>query len=136
MDIEIGDAIFDALKLYNEKMGAPYGNVVVPMPTATPTYPYSVFDEITNLQDKNYTSHFDRISTVGYKLEIYAKTKDGVDKRTIARSVAKFLNDFLTDKIGLWQIGYNPIPQVNKNSIYQITITYMAKLHENRKMLY
>ena len=136
MDIKIADEIFEALKYYNKKIGSPYGNVVVPYPTTKPTYPYCVFDEINNIENPQSRSDFDRVSTIGYKLEIYAKTKGCIDNRTIARDIAQKLNSFLTRNVGLRQVGFVPVPQVNQSSIYQITITYIGKLHENRKTIY
>jgi hypothetical protein len=136
MDIQIGNDIFEALKHYSKEIGSPYDCEIVQYPPSSPTFPLVVFDEINNLESQTYRSNFDRISTLGYRLDVFAKPKDGVDKRTIAREVAKKLNDFLTKYVGLTQLSFNVMPQINHNSIYQITITYLARLHENRKSIY
>lgn len=133
MDIQVYEIIFNGLEEYNEEIGKPYDTAIVRYPSSKPTYPYCVFEEVSNLANRNYNTNFDRVATLGYKLEVYAKEKNKVSKQQIAREIAQKLNKFLTDKVGLRQISFTPVPQLNNSTIYQITITYSAQLHENRR---
>lgn len=136
MDIGVYEIIFNDLKAYNEDIGKPYDNAIVHYPSAKPTYPYCVFEEINNLANRSYNTNFDRVATLGYKLDIYAKEKNKVSKQQIAREVAQALNKFLTENVGLQQISFTVVPQLNNSTIYQITITYAAQLHENRRKFF
>lgn len=132
MDILAYNYLYDGLVDMNEKSGKPRGNVIVHYPTANPTYPYTVFDEIRNVANASYNTAFDRVASTGYVTRIYAKTKGKVDKQTIAREVAQMVDKYLT-YCGLLRISYNANESVNDNSIYEIIITYSGNLHENRR---
>lgn len=132
MDILAYNYLYDGLVDMNEKSGKPRGNVVVHYPTANPTYPYTVFDEIRNVANASYNTAFDRVASTGYVARIYAKTKGKVDKQTIAREVAQMVDKYLT-YCGLLRISYNANESVNDNSIYEIIMTYSGNLHENRR---
>jgi hypothetical protein len=132
MDILAYNDLYDGLVDFNEKSGKPRGNVIVHYPTANPTYPYTVFDEIRNVANPSYNTCFDRMSSTGYVARIYAKTKGKVDKQTIAREVAQMVDKYLT-YCGLLRISYNANESVNDNSIYEIIMTYSGNLHENRR---
>ena len=122
----------EGLKEYNESMGKPYGNVIVPYPTSTPTYPNTVFSETRNVANPTYNSNFDRVASLGYIVHIYAKTKNKVDKQTIAREIAQMVDKYLSS-FKLSRISYNALESVNDNSIYEIIMTYAGNLHENRR---
>lgn len=132
MDILAYNYLYDGLMDMNEKSGKPRGNVVVHYPTANPTYPYTVFDEIRNVANALYNTCFERVASTGYVARIYAKTKGKVDKQTIAREVAQMVDKYLT-YCGLLRISYNANESVNDNSIYEIIMTYSGNLHENRR---
>lgn len=132
MDIIAYNYLYDGLVDMNEKSGKPRGNVVVHYPTANPTYPYTVFDEIRNVANASYNTCFERMASTGYVARIYAKTKGKVDKQTIAREVAQMVDKYLT-YCGLLRISYNANESVNDNSIYEIIMTYSGNLHENRR---
>jgi hypothetical protein len=134
MDILAYNYLYDGLVDFNDKSGKPRGNVIVHYPTANPTYPYTVFDEIRNVANPSYNTCFDRVSSTGYVARIYAKTKGKVDKQTIAREVAQMVDKYLT-YCGLLRISYNANESVNDNSIYEIIMTYSGNLHENRRNL-
>lgn len=135
MDILIYDKIADGLKEYNSKLTDNYGNVVVQIPPAKPTYPLTKFDEIRNVANTAYNTPYDKVSSIGYRADIYAKTKGNVTKQTIARTIAKQVDDYLTQYVGLTQISWNVNELENDGSIYHITITYSANLHENRRKI-
>lgn len=132
MDILAYEYLKKGLKDYNEKSGKPRGNVIVPYPTANPTYPYTVFDEIRNVANSSYNTCFERVASTGYVARIYAKTKGKVDKQTIAREVAQMVDRYLSS-FNLTRISYNANESVNDNSIYEIIMTYSGNLHENRR---
>jgi hypothetical protein len=132
MNIGVYDDILDGLTEYNEIHSTEnYGNSVVPFATSKPTYPYTVFDEIRNMPTR-YNSCHDKVSSLGYKVEIYAKTEGNITKQTIARKIAKLMDDFLSGIVGLKQVSFNANPLINDASIYQIIITYENSFHENR----
>lgn len=133
MIITVYDEIFEALKEYNDTLEENYGNVIVGTAPSDPTYPLTVFDEISNAPSRRTNiKPLDRVDGLGYELNIYAKTMGEVLKQTIARAIAKQLDDFLTVEIGLTQLSMNPVPNVNDSSIYRINIRYSAKYYENR----
>lgn len=132
MDILAYEYLKNGLKEYNEKLGKPRGNVIVPYPTESTTYPHTVFQEIRNVANPSYNTCYDRVASTGYVARIYAKTKGKVDKQTIAREVAQMVDKYLT-YCGLLRISYNANESVNDNSIYEIIMTYSGNLHENRR---
>lgn len=136
MDIKVYEDILQGLKDYNESIEKPYSNAVVRYPTADTTYPHSVFRETANLVNQNYRGRFDRLATLGYSLVVYAKQKNKTPKDKVAREVAQQLNTYLTEVVGLTQVGYNYIPQMNDNSTCAVVITYTAQLHENRRRFF
>ena len=136
MDIQVYEDILQGLKDYNEKIGKPYNNVIVRYPTSETTYPHCVFREITNLTDPKYKGRFDKVATLGYYLEIFAKQKNKTPKDKIAREIAQKLNTYLTEVVGLNQMGFNVAPQINENSICRIIVTYTVQLHENRQRFF
>lgn len=136
MDTTFYDIVLRDMKVYNTGLSASnYGNVVVPFPTANPTYPYTVFDEIRNTAVQGFTTKLDKLATVAYRVDIYAKTKGNVTKQRVARTISEQIDNYLTNYVGLKQLSYNSIPQVNENSIYQLTLVYSGTLRENKRNL-
>ena len=133
MDILAYHYLHKGLEGFNEKSGKPHGNAVVHYATANPTYPYTVFDEIRNVANPSYNSCFERVSSTGYVVRIYAKTKGKIDKQTIAREVAQMADKYLSS-VNLTRVSYNANESVNDNSIYEIIMTYSGNLHENRRI--
>lgn len=134
MDILAYEYILQGLKEYNAKKEKPRGHIVVPYPTTDTTYPHTVFEEIRNVSNPLYNSCFDRVASVGYRADIYAKTKGNIDKQQIARECAKLVDEYLT-AIGLTRISFNVNELENGGSIYHIIMTYSGNLHENRRKL-
>lgn len=132
MDILAYEKLKEGLIDFNEKSGKPYGNVIVPYPTTNSTYPHTVFDEIRNVSNASFNTNFDRVSSLGFVVRIYAKTKGKVDKKTIAREVAQMIDKYLSS-FKLNRISYNAHESINDNSIYEIIMTYSGNLHENRR---
>lgn len=134
MDITTYDNILDGLKAYNEKAERPYGNSIVSIPTAKPTYPYTIIDEIRNISVPSLNGLIDKVSRVGYKVDIYAKTKGNVTKQTIARRIAQVVDEYLTG-IGLFRESYNIFVTEVDGSIYHIIMVYTGVVNEYRRNL-
>lgn len=134
MDILAYEYMLQGLKDYNATIEQNYGNVVVSTPPTNPTYPLTVFDEIRNVANPNYNSCYERVASVGYRADVYAKTKGSVSKQIIARRIAQEVDRYLTN-VGLTRVSFNVSELENDSSIYHIIITYSGNLHENRRNL-
>lgn len=134
MDILAYDYMLQGLKDYNATIEQNYGNVVIATAPTNPTYPLTIFDEIRNVSNVNYNSSYDRVASVGYRADIYAKTKGSVSKQIIARRIAQEVDRYLTN-VGLSRVSFNVSELENDSSIYHIIITYSGNLHENRRKL-
>jgi hypothetical protein len=132
MDILAYDYLLEGAKKFNEKNGKPYGNVVVATRTTNTTYPHTVIEEIRNVANPAFNTPFDRVSSNGYSVRIYAKNKGKFTKQFIARSIAQTMDYYLSN-CGLTRISFNANESVNDNSIYEIIMTYSGNLHENRR---
>lgn len=135
MDIQAYSYILNGLKEYNSKLDKNYGNVVVAYPTKNTTYPHTVFDEVRNVANRSYNTPYDKVASVGYRADIYAQTKGNVTKQEIARFIAKEVDNYLTNYVGLLQVSYNVSELENDSSIYHIILTYSGNLYENRRRM-
>lgn len=133
MDIIVYDDILQGMKEYNKRLENNYGNVVVGTAPIKPTFPLTVFDEIRNVANPNYNTCYERLASVGFRADIYAKTKSQESKQTIARRVAKYIDEYLTNCVGLTRVSFNVSDLENDASIYHIIMTYEGTLHENRR---
>ena len=131
MDILAYEYLKEGMKKYNEENGNPHGNAIVGYAPKNPTYPRTIFSEIRNVAT-NFNSCFDRVASTGYSVRIVAKTKNKLDKQTIAREVAQFIDKYLS-AFNLTRISYNENPSVNDDAFYEVIITYSGNLHENRR---
>ncbi len=134
MDILAYEYILQGLKDYNATIVQNYGNTVVATPPTNPTYPLTVFDEIRNVANPNYNTCYERVASVGYRADIYAKTKGSVTKQIIARKIAQEVDNYLTN-IGLTRVSFNVSELENDSSIYHIIMTYSGTLNEFRRNL-
>ena len=135
MDIIKYEELKEGLKEYNEKLGKPYGNEIVDYPPKNYASPNTIFIEVRN-NATSFNSCFDRVASVGYRVEIYAKTKNKIDKQKIAREIAYYVDLFLTSK-GLNRVSFNPNPNFNNSdgAIYGLIMMYEGSLHENRSKI-
>ena len=131
MDILAYEYMLQGLKDYNDTVGQNYGNVIVKYPTKNTTFPHTQFVEMRNVANQNYNGRFEKVASVGYYAKIYAKTKGSVDKLTVARTVAKIVDDYLTN-IGLTRVSYNVFDNEEGGTICEIIMTFSGNLHENR----
>ena len=132
MDILTYEYLLQGLKDYNSTISENYGNVVVATPPTKPTYPLTIIDEIRNVANPNYNSCYERVSSVGYRVDVYAKTKGSVSKQIIARKIAQEVDNYLTN-VGLTRASFNVSDLENDSSIYHIIMTYSGNLYENRR---
>lgn len=132
MDILAYDYLEQGLTDYNARMGCPYGNSIAPYATKNSTYPLTVVGEIRNVANANYNTCYEKVASVGYSVRIYAKTKGKVTKQTIAREIAKMVDNYFTN-IGLTRASYNANESLADDSIYEIIMTFSGNLHENRR---
>ena len=132
MDILAYDYVLQGLIDFNQKADKNYGNLVVPYPTKDPTFPLTVFAEIRNTANPLYNATHEKVASVGYRADIFAKTKGKVDKQTIAREIAVIVDEYLTN-IGLTRISFNLEELVNDASIVRIILTYSGNLQETRR---
>lgn len=136
MDISLFDNIYKGLSEYIKSLGKEnLGNTVVSEAPATPTFPLTVIDETNNIPLTGYTGIFERVAVVGYRIDIYAKTKGKMNKQEIARKIASQVDNFMRYKVGLNATSYNVMPRENDAGIYQIALVYSGKYHENKQRI-
>ncbi len=136
MDIIVYDNILQGMKQYNEKLPQNYGNTIVGTAPKAPTYPLTVFEEIRNVAVGGYNTCYDRLSSNGYRVDIYAQTKGNVTRQTIARKIAQELDEYLTNYVGLRRVSFNVSDLEKDGTIYHIIMTYEGTLHENRRKFF
>ena len=132
MDIQVYEDIFNGLVEYNRKVDE-FETAIVPYPTTDTTFPFVALEETRNVADQRYNTCFNRISSVGYKVEIYAKDIGTLDKQTIARKKAQQIDDYMTNNVGLTRVAFVTNNIVNDASEYRITMTYNCTQFENRR---
>lgn len=142
MDILVYDYIFEGMKSYNEKIGKPHGNSVL---SSEPfmgkkekevSFPITIIKEIRNTAIRGFNSCHERLASVGYRVDIFAKTKGNVLKQKIAREIAQKMDEFMSDFVGLLRVSYNVSDLENDGTIYHIIMTYEGTLHENRRTFF
>lgn len=134
MDIQLYDDIFKSFEEYYKKVDE-FDTAISPYPTTDTTYPLIVLEEIRNVADQRFNTCFNRVSSVGYKVDIYAKDIGEYDKQSIARQMAKWADNFLTNYVGLTRVAFVPENLVNDASQYRITMTYNGTFFENRRRI-
>ena len=133
MDILIYENLLQSLKKFNETQKN-YGNEIVRLPPTNPVYPLTIFTEIRNVANASFNSCFDRVASVGYRADIYAKTKGNITKDIIAREIAQLVDKYLTN-VGLLRVSFNISELENDSSIFHIIMTYSGNVSEYRKIL-
>lgn len=149
MDITVYQKIYEALELALDKYNAEssYRVALSHYPTNEQEYPLVIFEEVRNQPQGRYYGTRERISSLGYKAEIYAQTKVVLDendeldmrynKQSIAREIMQFVVDFMQERIGLEQISKNEFPNVGVNGeLYQITLVFQQSYLENKEFMY
>ena len=135
MQTELYDKIKEGLQDHFVSLGLSksFNPSVVGFEPSDPKYPLIIIDEVDNTPYQNMTSFRQTVSSVSYKIDIYAKTSGSITKQTIARELAKHCIDYCKS-INLKQVSYNAFPNVGTNgAIYQITLMWSARFFENKQ---
>lgn len=131
MDILTYEYLLQGLKDHNAKATQNYGNTVLRLPPKEPKYPISILREIRN-SSTSYNTCFERVSSVGYRIDIYAKTKGKVTHDIIARTIAKQLDEYMSF-VGLERVSKNENELIDEQgAFYHIILTYSGNLQENK----
>lgn len=146
MDITVYDKLYEALEIalneFNNKSGFK-ANISSYSPDE-PKYPLIIFTEVRNQPISRYTNYRDEISSLGYRVDIFAKTsvitlpnktKTTKNKQQICRNLMEFVVDFLQYKIGLRLISNNPFDSVGtQGELYQIVLVFQQNHNDKREM--
>ena len=133
MDLKAFDIILERIKEFNSRFEDNYGNEVLDSIPDNPKYPITIVKEITNTQNPNFRSPFEKVSSISIMVDIYAKkigTK--VPKKKVANRIAEII-DMYMDNIGLLRVTFTPDNIVDDNSKYRITMVYQGNLYENKR---
>lgn len=148
MDITVYDKIYEALESalseFNDKSGFK-ANISHYSPDE-PKYPLIILTEIRNQPHSQYNGLKQRVSSLGYRLDIFAKTsiitlqskkKTTVDKQQICRQLMQFATDFMQIKIGLNLISKNEFDNIGtQGELYQITLVFQQNYYENKEYFF
>lgn len=133
MDLKAPDIIFERLKEFNSRFTDNYGNVVCDYVPDNPTFPITIFSLVTNTQNPQFRSYVDRVASVSFMIDIYAKNKGKkVTKKQVANRIAEIVDEYMSN-IGLLRVTFTPDNIVDDNSQYRITMVYQGNLHENSR---
>lgn len=145
MNITVYDKLYEALDIVLKKFNTESGyNVgLAPFEPAEPQYPLVIFDEIRNQPQTVYYSSREEISSLGYRVDIFAKTatitppngkKGQVTKQQICRNIMQVVTDFLQKRIKLRLISNNSFPSVGtQGELYQIVLVFQRPHYDNRE---
>lgn len=139
MDNKVYFIILNGLKEYNNLLTENYGCSIYSLSPKLNKdqelkFPIARFYQVSDTQNPNYNSPFDRVSSKRFVIDIFAKDKGKkILRNEIALNLAEKFNAFLSDKCGLLRIGYNEFDLEAQGSIYRISMTYSGNLYENRR---
>lgn len=133
MDIQVNKDIYNGLKAYNTSNSTTnYGNTVLEVAPKNKVYPYTLIQVIRDVANPNYNTCFGRVSSKGYRVDIYAQDKGKILRKDIADIISQQVDYFLSE-IGLQRVSYNAIDLENEGTTYHIIMTYSADLDEYRR---
>ena len=132
MDIHAFEQLFTAYKEYNNDLADNYGNEIVDLPPINPEFPLTIFSEIRNVANAQYHSCYERVASVGYRVDIYAKDKGKFSRLQIAREIAEQADTFFT-LCGLNRVSFNGNALSDEGGTYHIIMTYSGNLEEYRR---
>ena len=133
MNIITYEDIYRDMVTFNSQLSVNYGNVVRQNETTKTTYPYTIIEEIRNTEDPSYNTMFDKISILGYKITVMAKTKGQITGQKIARHLSAQFDDYMQNYVGVKRTSFLPYKDGDDNSIYALQTIYTGNLHENRR---
>lgn len=135
MDIKINKLIYEGLVDYNNSLDNNYGNTILDLvPLERKQFPYTIVRAIRDTANVNYNTCYGRISSKGYRVDIYAQNKGTKLKRNdIAEHLAQQIDKYMGNIVGLDRVSYNAIDLENEGTTYHIIITYSGNLDEYRR---
>lgn len=146
MDITVYDKLYEALETalneFNTKSG--FKAQISPYAPDEPKYPLIILTEVRNQPKTHFYSRRERVSSLGYRIDIFAKTtpvtKQGtktkvvVNKQQICRQLMQFITDFMQMNIGMNLISKNEFDSVGtQGELYQITLVFQQNYFENKE---
>lgn len=148
MDITVYNKLYDtlekAIKEFNKQSGIQAS--ISGYEPASPKYPLVVFEEIRNQPYGNYDSPREPISSMGYKVSIFAKTsaitlpdktKKTFNKQEICRELTGYIANFLQYKVGLTLISNNSFPTVGtQGELYEIILVFQRNYNIKKQFFY
>ena len=132
MDIKAFEYLLEGYKAYNASLDNNYGNVVVDLPPISPEFPLTIVTEARNVALSTYSTCYERVASVGYRVDIWAQDKGNVSRLTIARTIAEQADEFFTT-IGLMRVSFNANSLSDEGGSYHIILTYSGNLDETRR---
>ena len=139
MDNQVYFQILNSLKEYNKSLSENYGAEIYSLPPKLNKnrelkFPIVRFYQVGNAQNPSFNSPFDRVSSVRYVVDIFAKDKGTKKLRNeIALDLSEKFDAFLSHKCNLLRQSTNEFDLEGEGSIYRVTMTYSGNLHENRR---
>ena len=136
MDITVYDKLYEALDaaITDFNSTAKYKVALAHYAPNSPQYPLVVLYENRNQPYGRYSGSRERISSLGYTVEIYAKTKAPFTKQDICRQIMQFVVDFMQNKIGIGLISNNSFDNVGtQGELYRIVLVFQRPFYENKE---
>ena len=130
MNIIKYEELAEALESFVEKCGNPYNAKVTQVITKNTEFPVIRIVEIRNTTNQRANTYIQKVATVGYMVEIYAKNSNKILKSRIARELAQMVDNFMEAQ-RLIRMEYSSSDN-EQNSICRIVLTYMGTLDEYR----
>ena len=132
MDIQVYNYVLQGLRDYNSTVEN-YGNTIEEtQPKSKVKFPLTIVKEVRNVVYGAYTTGYQRVSSIGFLVEIYAKDKGEHTKTQIARELALIADNYFSS-IGLQRVSFNLDENQNNGSVCSIILTYNGTLLENRR---
>lgn len=148
MDITVYDKLYEALETalneFNTKSG--FKAQICPYEPSSPQYPLIILTEVRNQPKTKIYSRIEQISSLGYSVDIFAKSavittpdkkKVTVNKQQICRQLMQFITDFMQ-----WQIGMNLISKnedgavATQGELYRIILVFQQSHNDNREYFF
>lgn len=147
MDITVYDKLYEALEAalndFNATSG--YKAKIAHYPPQNPEFPLVILTEARNQPQGAFYSHRERISSLGYKVDIYAKAnvitlnnqKIKLTKQQICRELMKYITDFMQYKVRLNLISNNSFDRIGtQGELYKTTLVFQKNYFENKEYFF
>lgn len=139
MDITVYDKLYEAVEQAITDFNAEHNYSVALAHYApnSPKYPLVIMSENRNQPQTRYYGSRERVSSLGYTFEIYAKTIKTNTKQAICREIMQFITDFMQDGIGLNLISNNSFDNVGtQGELYRIVLVFQKPYYENKEYFF